>query len=102
MTTGTGFFERKEEAGVSLMPIEPRYDLGGGEMTADSVLLCQISGPPFQECIHLPQHPEHFKHCSSPLGLKKMSKDKTPGNLKYRHSDAWSLGNGGVYLASCQ
>lgn len=78
-----------------------RNDLGGGEKTADSVCLCQRLGPPFQECIHLPQHPEHFKYCSSPLGLK-MSRDKTSGNLKYKRSDAWSLGNSGVGLASCQ
>ena len=75
------------------MPTEPYYDLDGGEMTADSVCLCQLSGPSLQECIHLPQHPEHFKHGSSLLGLKKMSRDKTPGNLKYKRSDAWSLGN---------
>ena len=87
------FLEAKRREG-SLIPIELHYDLDGGEMTADSVCLCQFSRPPFQECIHLPQHPEHFKHRSSLLGLKKMSRDKTSGNLKYKCSDAWSLGNG--------
>ena len=101
LTTGTGFLEGRREGGW-LMPTEPRYDLGGGEMTTDSVLLRQVSGPPFQECIHLPQPPEHWKRCSSPPGLKKMSRDKTPGNLKYKRSDAWSLGNSGVCFASCQ
>ena len=58
LTTGTGFLEGRREGGW-LMPTEPRYDLGGGEMTTDSVLLRQVSGPPFQECIHLPQPPKH-------------------------------------------
>lgn len=83
------------------MPLEPHYDLGGGEMTADSARPGQLSGPPFQECLHLPQHPEHVEHASSPLG-PEMSGGKTPRNLKCKRSDAWSLGNGGVCLASCQ
>lgn len=67
-------FWRKEERG-GLMPTEPHSDLGEGEMTADSVHLCQLSRPPFQGCIHLPQHPEPLQHCSSLLILKKMSED---------------------------
>lgn len=48
------------------------------------------------------QHPEHSEHCSSLLRLKKMSRDKTPSNLKYKPSDAWLLGNDECGSAPCQ
>lgn len=63
-------------------------------MTADPGRVRQLkAGPPLQECVPLPQHPKHSKRCSSLLGLKKMSRDKTPGNVKYKRSDTGSLGS---------
>lgn len=85
-------FEGRRKEGA-LMPIEPHYDLGGG---AD----CRFSsgapalGAALAGMHPSAQHPERFKHCSSLLRLKKMSRDKTPGNLKYKRSDTWSLGSG--------
>lgn len=63
-------------------------------MTVDLVCLCQLSGPPFHECIHLPQHPKQFNEYSSLLGVKKMSRNKTPGNLKCKCGNAWSFCHG--------
>lgn len=74
------------------MPTEHHYELSGGERTTDPVCLCQLLRLPSQEYIHLPQNLEYFKHCSSLLGLKKMSRGKTPGNPEYKCSDALSLG----------
>lgn len=66
-----------------LVPSEHHYEFSGGERTADPACLSQLARPPSQECIHLPLNLKHFKHCYSLLGLKKMSREKTPGSLEY-------------------
>lgn len=58
LTTGTGFLEEGGKGEGWLMPTEPCYDLGGGEMTTDSIPSMPSSqGPPSRNASICPSLP---------------------------------------------